>query len=358
MACLPARSRSQTFDYVAAMRVLLTGGTGFVGGWTAKAVSEAGHEVRFLVRNPDKLPTGAGALGVDVSDFVVGDITDRAAVRRALTGCDAVIHTAAVVAMEPGDHDAMIETNLAGAHHVLGQAVELGLDPVVHVSSTAALFQRRLRRFHADLPVAGGADGYGRSKAAVEEYARSLQSDGSPVVITYPAMVLGPPAGDQFGEAAQGVEGVARIGFIPGRHAAWTIVDVRDLAGLHAALLTRGLGPRRYLAGGTRLGVRDLAAAMSAALDRRIRVVPVPDGMLRGAGWFADRTRRLMPSSADPFTQAGMQYYTEFPPADNSAAARDLGVTFRAPQETIADTVRALDEAGLVSPGRRGGAPA
>ena len=60
------------------MRVLVTGGTGFVGAWTAKAAQDAGHQVRFLVRNPDRLRTSAAKIGVDIEDHVVGDIADRA----------------------------------------------------------------------------------------------------------------------------------------------------------------------------------------------------------------------------------------------------------------------------------------
>jgi dihydroflavonol-4-reductase len=328
------------------MRVLVTGGTGFIGGWTAKAVADAGHQVRLLVRDPSRLTSGAGALGVDVSDYSVGDITDRASVARALDGCDAVMHAAAVVTMDPTQADSMVATNLAGADNVLGQAAEMGLDPIVYVSSTSALFQRRLPEFHADLPVVGGADAYGRSKAKVEVFARGLQARGAPVAITYPGMVLGPPAGSQFGEAAEGVEGVVRLGMIPGRRAAWTVIDVRDLGLVHAALLQPGLGARRYMVGGQRLTVREIANQMGAATGRRLRVVPVPDGLLRVTGRFADRTRRFMPKAADQFTEAGMQYYTEFAPSDHGPSERDLGVTYRPTLETLTDTVNALKAAG------------
>ncbi|BDB45568.1 hypothetical protein IWGMT90018_60140 [Mycobacterium kiyosense] len=47
----------------ASMHVLITGGTGFVGGWTAKAIADAGHSVRFLVRKPERLKTSVAALG-------------------------------------------------------------------------------------------------------------------------------------------------------------------------------------------------------------------------------------------------------------------------------------------------------
>ncbi len=328
------------------MRVLVTGGTGFIGGWTAHTLAEAGHQVRFLVRDPARLRSGAGALGVDTSDHRVGDITDRDSVAAALGGCDAVVHAAAVVGMDPSQAATMIATNLAGAENVLGQAVDLGLDPVIYVSSTAALFQRKLPELHAGLQVAGGADAYGRSKAEVETFARGLQARGAPLAITYPGMVLGPPAGDQFGEAAEGVAGAVRLRVVPGRKAAWTLVDVRDLGSVHAALLQPGHGARRYMVGGQRLGVRELATQLSAASGRRLRVLPVPDGLLRGAGRLADRTRRFMPKSAEQLTEAGMQYYTEFAPADVAPSERELGVVYRPTLETLTDTVRALRAAG------------
>ncbi|MGH3525029.1 MAG: NAD-dependent epimerase/dehydratase family protein, partial [Mycobacterium sp.] len=168
------------------MRVLVTGGTGFVGGWTAKAIVDAGHRVCFLVRNPARLHTSVETLGLDVSDYVVGDITDRDSVYRALDGCDAVVHSAAMVGTDPKQADQMMTTNLEGARNVLGCAVDRGLDPVVHVSSITALFRPGLQTFHANLPVGKASDGYGQSKAKVELYARSLQDAGAPVSITYP----------------------------------------------------------------------------------------------------------------------------------------------------------------------------
>src|SRR6201996_1473313 len=178
------------------MRVLITGGTGFVGGWTAKVIADAGHSVRFLVRNPARLQTSIAKLGVDVSDFAVGDITDRVSVRDALYGCDAVVHSAALVATDPRQTAEMLTTNMQGAQNVLGQAVELGLDPIIHVSSFTALFHPKLEALWAVLPFVGGADGYGPSKAKVEIYARGRQAAGAPVNVTYPGMVLGPPVGN------------------------------------------------------------------------------------------------------------------------------------------------------------------
>ncbi|KBZ57034.1 SDR family NAD(P)-dependent oxidoreductase [Mycobacterium colombiense] len=327
------------------MRVLITGGTGFVGGWTAKAICDAGHSVRFLVRNPDKLQTTVAKLGVDVSDFAVADITDRVAVRDALQGCDAVVHSAALVATDPRQTPEMLATNMQGAQNVLGQSVELGLDPIVHVSSFTALFHPDLETLTADLPVVGGADGYGTSKAQVEIYARGLQDAGAPVNISYPGMVLGPPVGDQFGEAGEGVRAAVQMHAIPGRSAAWLIVDVRDLAALHAALLEPGRGPRRYTAGGHRVPAADLATLLGEVAGTPMVAVPIPDTALRVAGAVLDRANRFLPFET-PFTWAGMQYYTQMPASDDSPSERDLGITYRDPKETVADTFEAIRAAG------------
>ncbi|OBI51829.1 oxidoreductase [Mycobacterium kyorinense] len=327
------------------MKVLVTGGTGFVGAWTAKAVADAGHQVRFLVRNPARLESSAARLGVETSDHVVGDIADAEATGAALDGCDAVIHCAAMVSTDPHQADAMLRTNLDGGRHVLGAAVERGLDPIVHVSSFTALFRPGLKMLRAGLPVVGGTDGYGRSKAAVERYARSLQESGAPVAITYPGMVLGPPAGSQFGEAADGVQAAIQMRGLPGRSAAWTIVDVRDLAALHAALLTPGKGPRRYTAGGQRVPVGDLASMIGSAAGRPLRVYPLPDILLRGIGLAFDKVGGYLPFDT-PISEAAMRYYTQMPPSDDTPSEQDLGITYRDPRETLADTFSGLRQVG------------
>ncbi len=183
------------------------------------------------------------------------------------------------------------------------------MDPIIHVSSFTALFHPGLEKLAADLPVVGGADGYGTSKAQVEIYARGLQDAGASVNITYPGMVIGPPVGNQFDEAGEGVKAALQMHMIPGRSGAWLIVDVRDLAALHAALLEPARGPRRYMAGGHRVPASELAHMLGQVSGTPMVSVPIPDTALRVAGAVLDRAGRFLPFDT-PFTWAGMQYYT------------------------------------------------
>lgn len=330
------------------MRVLITGGTGFVGAWTAKAVADAGHQVRFLVRNAARLDSSAVMLGVDTSDHVTGDITDKASVMRALEGCDAVIHCAAVVATDPRRASEMLETNLEGAHNVLGGAVEVGLDKIIHVSSITALFTPNLKVMAADLPIVGGTDAYGRSKAAVERYARGLQDDGAPVIISYPGMVLGPGAGEQFGEVADGVEKILRMRMVPGSGASWLVIDVRDLAAIHAKVLTDVDAPRRYMAGGIHVDAAALRSIFTRTTGRRMLHVPVPGVALRMVGSAVDAICRVTPITS-VMTRAAMDYYTRMPASDDRPVHAELGIDYRDLDVTFADCIADLHRRGRIT---------
>src|SRR3954447_21734176 len=155
------------------MRVAVTGGTGYVGAFTVQALVDAGHQPRLLVRSRDKLAATVGALGVDLAslDVVDGDMTDAQSVARLVDGCDAAVHGAAVVAaLNRGDAQRTIDVNVGGTRTVLEAALAAGCDPVVHVSSVAAVFRPAAPLITAELPPAVDADSpYTRSKALAED---------------------------------------------------------------------------------------------------------------------------------------------------------------------------------------------
>jgi hypothetical protein len=90
---------------------------------------------------------------------VVGDVTDRDAVERALEGsCDAVIHAAAVYTLDSRAYPEISRTNLRATETVLDAAARHGCDPVVHVSSFVALLQRQAT-VTADSPLSSARRG-------------------------------------------------------------------------------------------------------------------------------------------------------------------------------------------------------
>ena len=232
------------------MKVMVTGATGYIGGHTTAALVAAGHEVVALVRSVERLEAMMEAFGLTVPDHVVGDMTDPESVGQALAGVDAVVHCAAVVSLGPDDVDTMIDTNAEGARVVLGLAAELGLDPIVHLSSTSALFAPGAGPLTVDHPPTPTALPYGRTKAACERVARDLQAQDEPVAIVYPSGVIGPAAGSTFGETGEGVSGFVAGGVMPTHDAAMSVIDVRDLAAIITALVEPGRGPRRVMCGG------------------------------------------------------------------------------------------------------------
>jgi nucleoside-diphosphate-sugar epimerase len=105
------------------MRVLVTGGTGFIGCHTVAALANRGHDVRLLVRDPDRIDRALGPLGIERVDHVVGDVTDAEAVERAVAGRDAVVHAAALFTLDRRRDAEVMEINVRGAEVVLGISI-------------------------------------------------------------------------------------------------------------------------------------------------------------------------------------------------------------------------------------------
>jgi len=332
------------------VRVMVTGSTGYVGAFSVKALVDAGHKVRLLVRDPAKAETVLRAVGVTGKlDCVKGDMTDEASVLKALQGCNAVLHCAAVVSTHAAQEQEMLRANPLGAELVIGHAVRLGLDPVVHVSSVTALLRPGVDRLTADMPPGTFSRGYARSKVMAEHYVRRLQDEGAPVVITYPGSVTGPAAGSVLGEATQGVAATVSLGLLPTREAALTIIDARDLGAIHTALMTKGRGPRRIMCGGHYVNTEAMALHLRQLTGREFRLWPLPGTMLRGAGYVADVLARALPNFTSPFTHEAMVYFTQMPPTDDSAVQRELGIRYRKVTETLRDSILAARAAGLLT---------
>ena len=337
------------------MRVAVTGGTGFVGAYTVRAVLDAGHDVTLLVRDPARIGETLAPLDVTADDVTVvqGDMTDADAVGRAMTGADAAIHAAALVSLEKARGPEVLTANPLGTRTVVDAALAAGADPVVYVSSTASLFQRGITTLRTDLPPAELDSAYGRSKALAEGWVRERQAEGAPITITYPAGVLGPPCGPAAGEVSAAVASHMRSGMLPIPKATWSIVDVRDIADVHVACLEPGRGPRRYMCGGTYMTMAELAAIYRRLTDRRMPTVRAPGAAFRGLGRVNDALGRVV-SIDTIFTGEAMEMFTRWVPTDDTATHAELGVEWRDPEGTLRETIEGLVADGRISPKQAG----
>ena len=328
------------------MRVLITGGTGFVGAHTVDRLIAAGHEPRLLVRDPKRLPRRD-------FDHVVGDATDATVVAGALDDMDAVIHGASVVSLNIRDAARVLDVNQRAADVVLRQAVDRGLDPVVHISSLSALMPAEPGGVVTrDSPVSTAAGTYARSKAAAEQIARDLQAAQAPVVTTYPSMVLG-PRDPNVGEGTNAYRNLLR-----GRTPAMppgglNIIDVRDVAAVHVALMERGRGPRRYLVTGQHMTAQEAVEHLERLTGRSIRMVWLPVGLVHAGGRVADAVQRVVPVRI-PVSYEMVTSLTADPRCDDEVTRKELGVDYRSVDETVTDTVRWMVETGLVTPQQAG----
>jgi nucleoside-diphosphate-sugar epimerase len=336
------------------MHVLVTGGTGFIGAHTVQALVAAGHSVRLLVRSPERIEQVLHPLGVNIDDYVVGDMRDEESVGRALDGCDAVFHAAAEVSVERRRSASVLASNPRGTEVVIDAAIAQGCDPIIHVSSVAALWRPGIPLIHANLPPAAAGAAYGQSKSLAEEHVRKRQAEGAPIVITYPAAVWGPPAGTSMGESIKALTHYARAGAMLSA-GALSIIDVRDLGLIHAAAMQPGRGPRRYMCGGHFVQMPAYARVLREITRRRFPVVPIPGAGLRAIGYGFDAAMHVLPVDL-VLTHEGMNLLTLWVPTDDRGIHEDLGIELRDLRETTRAALTGLVALGQLKPRHAGAA--
>ena len=323
----------------------MTGGTGFTGSHTVAAFVEAGHEVRLLVRDREKVRKvfDPRDIGIPEADVIVGDITDAASVKEAMAGCDAAFHCAALVDLRRSMAETVLQTNARGVDLVVGGAAERGLPSIVYVSSLSVFFEPGCGPLHPDMAIAPATTAYAQSKADAERKVRQLQDEGASIRVSYPSGIVGPddPGLTDANHAIYSFfkdTGVTTSG-------GFQIVDVRDVATLHLRLLELPPGPARYSAAGEFLSWAETYRLIDSLTGLRVSCPPVPGAALRTLGTLGDVVKRFYDFNF-PLTRDSMEFATRWPGASAARTTEDLGVSFRPSRETYTDTLRWMFKAG------------
>jgi dihydroflavonol-4-reductase len=303
--------------------VLVTGGSGYIGGRCVVALLEQGYTVRTTIRDLAREAavraslSAATTAAADHLTFHAANLTSDTGWEQAAEGCDYLIHVASPLGVPmPKDPNDLIVPARDGARRAIKAAIKDAVDP--------------------------RTDAYAKSKTIAERGAWDLiaASDGATTLATVnPALVLGPVLSGDFSESVQVVQrlltgkvpGVPRLGF--------NIVDVRDVADLHLRAMTSpAAAGERFIAAGGFAWMMDLAHILRDGLGEAGKKVPTrsaPDLVVRLAALF-DRDLTAVTGSL------GLRH--EF---TSAKAERLLGWKARPMRDTVLDCAHSLIAAGL-----------
>jgi dihydroflavonol-4-reductase len=270
--------------------VLVTGGSGFLGGWCVIELLRRGYSVRTTVRDLAKEPHVRAAVEseVDAGDrltVLAADLMSDAGWPDAVAGCDYVLHVASPFPpKQPKDPDELIVPAREGTLRVLRAALDAGVKRVVVTSSVAAIRltngaePRPLDERDWTDPDSPGLTPYVRSKTIAERAAWDLvreRGEEDRLAVVNPGGIIGPVLNDDLSYSLEmvqrllnGAPGVPRLGF--------TLVDVRDVADLEIRAMTAPeAGGERFIAADQFLWMSDVGAVLRERMgDRAKKVSP------------------------------------------------------------------------------------
>ena len=323
------------------MKVLVTGGNGFIGSVVVRMLLAEGHDVRCLLRTTSRTDRIAGL----TYDRAVGDVRDAKTVDAAVEGCDAIIHMASLSAWDQIDSPLMDEVVVGGTRNVLDAARARPGTRVVFVSSILAVNGSTTpREFDesAEWTLPDQRLKYSRCKRKAEAMCRTAVADGVPVVIVNPGEVYGP--NDTALITACNLIDFAKSKPVLVCNGGTSVVYVDDVALAIVRALERGRSGERYILGGDNLTVKQLAALCLELLGQRKRIVRVPNRVILALTAVATRFRIPL-----PYNPHVIPYATKFWFVSSSKAQRELGVQFRSARDTLTPTLAWLKETGRIA---------
>ena len=121
------------------MTILVTGGTGYVGGAVVRALRDRGEPVRVLARQTSKT-AHLTKLGVEIAQ---GDILDQSSLEAALDGCDTLYHAAAIYEFWVPDKRHLMHTEIEGTRNAMAAAHNCGVRKIIYTSTTFTIGEAR-----------------------------------------------------------------------------------------------------------------------------------------------------------------------------------------------------------------------
>jgi farnesol dehydrogenase len=314
------------------MKVLVTGGTGYLGRAVVNALAARGHELVIFARTAAR--SGLPGTAID------GDIRDASAVERAAAGCEAISHSAALVSIWRKRREDFDEVNVGGLRNVLTAAARLRIPRVLYTSSFVAIPPR-------DRTAPLVANDYQRTKVAADRVADEAVAEGSPLIRVYPGVVYGPGSfteGNLVGRLISDHLKHRLPGLVGPEHR-WSYAYVDDVAAGHCAAVERGHIGGRYMLGGENAPQRRVFEIVQQLTGRRPPLrIPFPIAELLGT---AEELRVAAFGGTPLITRGAVEIFRHDWSLDSSETTRELGYTLTPLAEGIARTLRSIQDGSL-----------
>ena len=320
-------------------KIFVTGGNGFIGSRLVTALLEQGYEVKCLLRKTSKTDR---INGLTFEKFI-GDITDQNSLKEGMQGCTGVMHLAGLSNWDDIHSPMMEAVVVEGSKNVINAAKEAGAR-TVYVSSSTAIDGTETPEIldeNSDFNLNKKTYSYAYAKKRVEQYCIAAAAAGQEIVIVNPAEVYGPNDYDQ-------ITAETLIDFVESKptmvcSGGTSIVHVDDIAMGIIKGFENGKSGERYLLGGENLTFTQIAEITLKLAKRDNKIMLLPNGVISFVAKVGGALKIPL-----PFNPAVIPYAVKYWFVSNEKAKKELGATFRSPEETLAPTVKWLEDEKLI----------
>jgi len=334
------------------MAVLVTGASGYIGSHIVANLLSKGKTVRATVRDssdPERVDhlrameiENGGSL-----EIVQMDLLDSVSVKKAVSGCKEVIHTAAVVVLNSNRaKEKIVDPSVVGTKNVLDAIDAAGtVNCLIHTSSTAAIRPRKYADGQVLTTDTWAKDAnieenpYGYAKYSAEMLVRDwhkTKDESFRMVTINPSVVLGPPLSKRHLRGSPSFVMMLlnrEIPFVIPMH--MSIVDVRDVAEAHVRAITKGEQAGRYLVVSGQMWWREVASTIKTAHpDLRVPMRQIPYLLSLVVSIFHPRV-----SLSWALTHLGKRLFWDATPAE-----KDLDMEWLSPEQSLLDTIPTILE--------------
>ncbi|GAB3977198.1 NAD-dependent epimerase/dehydratase family protein [Spirosoma terrae] len=271
--------------------VLVTGASGFLGAHLTRELLSRRYRVRVLLRNKQQSLT-LGDLSVEPYE---GDVLDKQSLKKAVAGCEAIIHAAALAQVNPARNPAVWAVNLTGTENLIDVARLANVQRFIYVGTANVFgFGTKQQPGTETYPFAGkqyGSDYIDSKRAAKEQVQEAVKRSGLPAILVHPTFMLGsfdakPTSGRMLLELYKG----RVIGYPAGGK---NYVHVRDVAVATVNALTKGRVGESYILGNANLSYQEAFQLMALRMNVSPPRWPIPPGLATLYGFGCDALTKL-----------------------------------------------------------------